>query len=129
MPTAPLRPCSHAGCTALVPSGACDKHRRVASRWETERRKDDDAVKFRRLSDWTKISRLKREMDPLCCDPFGEHKPWPKPAVHAHHIMPVATHPELARSVENLASLCTRCHARVEAMERAGKATAYLFRK
>ncbi|MDO5299951.1 MAG: HNH endonuclease [Clostridia bacterium] len=37
-------------------------------------------------------------------------KAWPVPATMVHHIKPYQTHPELALDLDNLMSLCDRCH-------------------
>jgi 5-methylcytosine-specific restriction enzyme A len=37
--------------------------------------------------------------------------------LEVHHEKPVRTHPELAYDLDNLATLCSRCHARVTRIE------------
>lgn len=45
-----------------------------------------------------------------------------------HHIVGLAVDPHRAFAHDNVAPLCTRCHARVETMERDGQSTAKLFK-
>lgn len=44
-----------------------------------------------------------------------------------HHLEPVERRPDLALAWDNLAPVCTACHARCNALERRGEATAQLF--
>jgi 5-methylcytosine-specific restriction endonuclease McrA len=53
-------------------------------------------------------------MNPICEDPFNVHGSITASADQAHHIKPLLTHPELAFVLDNLMSLCTKCHARIE---------------
>lgn len=132
MPNAPLRPCRHPGCAALVPSGYCDSHRTHTAKafYDDTRRKQNISLsmsaRIRSSAQWQKVRALHRRLSPFCCDPFGQHT---LPAYNqaSHHIRPLATHPHLAFDLTNLAPLCTSCHARIEAMERAGKPTEQLF--
>ena len=132
MPNAPLRPCSHAGCKALVVSGACDQHRRTNARaYDATIRQDTPALalaaKIRNSAQWQKLRASHRDLEPFCRDPFGVHGSFSPPARASHHIEPLATRPDLAFEIGNLAGLCTPCHARTEALERDGKPTAHLF--
>lgn len=89
------------------------------------------ARKYRSSSNWQTIRALQLRNEPLCFDPFGRHKSegGAQPAVQVHHIRGVVSHYDLRAEETNLASICTGCHAKVESMERAGKATHYLFRR
>jgi len=44
-----------------------------------------------------------------------------------HHLEPVERRPDLALAWDNLAPVCTRCHAACNSVERRGESTAYLF--
>lgn len=48
-------------------------------------------------------------------------------AEQVHHLEPVERRPDLALAWDNLAPVCTGCHARCNGLERAGKPTAQLF--
>ena len=53
---------------------------------------------------------------PLCEDPFKDHerRDDTETAKQVHHVKGLATHPELAYDLDNLMSVCTRCHAKLE---------------
>jgi 5-methylcytosine-specific restriction protein A len=86
------------------------------------RRRRDPALKqaqhIRSSARWRKVRRLKLSNDPLCEDCL-EHGVTTA-ATQVHHIRGIASHPELAFSIENLCSLCSTCHAKREARERGG---------
>lgn len=137
MPTKPLIPCRATGCPNLVSRGYCDQHAHLqGERWKrydsTKRRYDPalaQAAQIRNSAQWQAVRKLHGAQYPLCCDPFGDHHHVPAFNQQSHHIHPLATHPGLAFDLSNLAPLCTRCHSRVEQMERQGKPTAHLFAK
>jgi 5-methylcytosine-specific restriction protein A len=133
MPT-PQRPCNQPGCGALVASGRwCAAHQRKAPRsvYDQTTRKDVPALamaaQIRNGATWQRFRAWFRAKHPLCCDPLWEHREWPKPMAHVHHIEPLSARPDLAYTESNCAPLCTRCHAKIEGMERNGVATANLF--
>ena len=66
----------------------------------------------------------------FCCDPFGHHSEDGVVVMteHVHHIEPLQARPDLACVEANCAPLCVTCHGKIEAMERRGEATQYLFR-
>ena len=118
-------PCKYPGCCELVDKiGWCANHQSSA----TDRRKDYD--KGRRTSDtalalaaeirsgwrWKRVRRQKLMGWPLCEDPFSDHarRGATETAKQVHHVQGLATHPELAYVLDNLMSVCTRCHARLE---------------
>lgn len=136
MPVQPLSPCRHPGCTQLLPRpGYCAEHTRHSGKalYDSTRRKQDPALAYaariRSSADWQKLRALHRKLEPWCRDPFGEHGERLQPNQQSHHIMPLATHPELGLALENLAATCAVCHARVERMARAGIPTQHLFAK
>jgi 5-methylcytosine-specific restriction endonuclease McrA len=118
-----VKPCCHPGCRkwAKPHTSRCEDHA-VETRVGDQAR----AARIRNSSQWQKVRALHRSKQPLCTDPFREHS-GPVVADSVHHIEGVATHPELAFTPSNLASLCSECHARVEALERAGQSTQHLF--
>jgi len=122
MPTTPPRPCLTVGCPELVSGGRyCPKHRSNAAvtRQDSEKRRQDDPVlaanaRFRSSAAWQKVRRRKMAMNPLCEDPYRTHRMATVSARQIHHIRPLATHYHLRLSLENLMSVCTGCHARLE---------------
>ena len=101
---------------------------------EYERRRRADpglrqAQRIRSSARWQRFRNWFKRGHPLCCDPFGRHADdgVVVATAHAHHITSLAVRPDLACVESNCAPLCSRCHAKVEAMERAGKATRQLF--
>ena len=103
-------------------------HKPVISTVGTEARtRQDDVNALRKRWRWIKCSQAGRKREPLCCDPFGDHGKRIMQAEHRHHIKPLTERPDLLLDFENHASLCSRCHHRVEAMVRAGKPTEHIF--
>lgn len=89
---------------------------------EREARKADPrqvrADRIRNSAQWQRLRDWKRRHFPFCeeCERHGATTP----AAQVHHVKPVHSHPHLAFRAENLMSVCTSCHARLEAAERAG---------
>jgi len=132
MPSSPLKPCAHPGCRNLVQAGKCDQHRRTNARaWDATVRQADpslaEAARIRGTPAWKQTRALHRDLEPFCRDPFNRHGKLPPPARESHHIRPLATNPELAFDLANLAGLCVPCHRQVEALEAAGQPTVHLF--
>lgn len=99
--------------------------------YDRTRRKDDPALALaatiRGSARWQRLRDYHRSLAPICCDPFDEHRSVCTLATTSHHVEPIGQRPDLAFRLENLAPLCTRCHARVERMERSGQPTRHLF--
>jgi 5-methylcytosine-specific restriction endonuclease McrA len=129
------RVCKASGCNTLIDlqSAHCSAHARpVCNRYDDTRRRDDPALaqaaSTRNSSRWRKVRELFRAHNPWCVNPLGLHGD----AVvmqQVHHIQGLIHRPDLAFDLSNLAPLCTRCHRRIEALERAGEPTAQLFSK
>lgn len=132
MPNAPLRPCRHPGCPQLITSGYCEQHRRHSCKtvYDQTKRKDDSALanaaRIRNSARWRRFRDWFRRRNPLCCDPFADHGPL-EPTQQVHHVIGLTVQPALAFTESNCRPLCTRCHARIERMERNGDATQSLF--
>jgi 5-methylcytosine-specific restriction endonuclease McrA len=101
----------------------CPDHahkQRQASKDYDERRASDPVLrnnaKIRNSQRWRQVRALIIAQNPLCVDPFGEHRRMNRTvsASQVHHIKPLGTHPELAFVADNLMALCTGCHARIE---------------
>lgn len=76
-----------------------------------------EAERIRNTARWRALRKLKLAQDPLCedCRDHGRVEP----ASQVHHMEPLVRRPDLAYSMENLLSVCTTCHSRREAEERA----------
>ena len=130
MPDAPPKPCCYPGCRSFSISGKgrCAQHTVVYD--ETTRRNSpalQRAAVIRGSSTWKRIRTSFTACNPVCCDPFGDHKYGPEPMQDVHHVLPLATHPNLAFDQSNLRPLCRPCHNRIEAMERLGNPTQSYF--
>ena len=121
-------PCRYPGCSELLPRpGYCESHERSKPNTKAEydqRRKRDPvlarAAAIRSSPRWKKVSRLKLSKNPLCEDPFAvhSHRNMTESAKQVHHIEGLVEAPEKAFDLDNLMSVCTRCHARLEAAVR-----------
>ena len=79
------------------------------------------AAQIRSSAGWQAVRRRFLAAHPVCgC--CGQRL-----ADQVHHLEPVERRPDLALAWDNLAPVCTGCHARCNGLERAGKQTAQLF--
>ena len=123
-------PCKYPGCPAILTHpGHCPAHASKQPQrgrdYDRHRRADPvlgEAARIRGGARWAKVRRLKLSADPLCEDPHGEHarRNTTESAKQVHHIEGLATRPDLAYHWSNLMSVCTGCHARIEAGVRKG---------
>jgi 5-methylcytosine-specific restriction protein A len=58
--------------------------------------------------DWRTLSERYRANNPLCEDCLGEGRV--TPAEEVHHIQSIQSAPELRLAIENLVSICKKCH-------------------
>ena len=88
------------------------------------------ARKVRSSARWRRVRAKVLRAAPLCVDPFGHHREDKRDvmAEQVHHIVGIVAAPELAFTLSNLAPICTACHAKVEAAERAGRDTTGMFK-
>lgn len=65
---------------------------------------------------WRVLSLRKRQANPLCeeCERFGRVTA----ATEVHHLKPVAVYPDLRFEWENLMSVCSECHSKLESAAR-----------
>lgn len=109
--------------------------RRTVDQFYEQKRRADPVLaaskRFRNSRRWQKVRDLHKRQFPLCSDPFGAHERMNETVevAHVHHIVGIDEAPDLACHVDNLASVCSWCHSRLEAMRRAGKDTKHLFDK
>jgi len=63
---------------------------------------------------WDIVRKMVIQREPVC--------QWcgKQPAEEAHHVKPVAEHPELAFHESNLLAVCARCHALIESAVKRG---------
>ena len=89
------------------------------------------ASRFRSSARWQRFRSWYLNANPLCCDPFGEHKREHRVAAArcVHHIAGLSTAPHLGLDEDNAAALCVKCHGQLEALERRGVQTQQLFHK
>jgi 5-methylcytosine-specific restriction enzyme A len=121
MPGPITRPCAHPGCPKLITEGSyCPEHRKARKRTQKREQRArpgfDDS--FYGSANWKKIRRMVLARQPLCADPYGVHEAEGRavPATEVDHIVPIAAGGP-PRSLDNLQSLCKRCHSQKTAGE------------
>ena len=80
-----------------------------------------EADKIRSSGQWKRTRNQAEQVMPNCCDPLGLHEGVTVPTDEIHHIVPIMANRSLAFDLNNLAGLCKRCHAAVEAKLRRGQ--------
>jgi 5-methylcytosine-specific restriction protein A len=105
MPIRPKSQCRHTGCNSLIDNpGYCDKHRAERYRQQKSIAGEDykERNRFYMSSDWKKLREKQLLYYPACnvCN---------KRASIADHVMPISKGGERL-SMDNLQSLCVRCH-------------------
>lgn len=112
MPHKPKRPCSYPGCPELTAGRYCDRHQKETDAHYNRYGRDPE-TKRRYGAGWQRIRKVKIAQNPLCEMCLKENRATPTEEVH--HILPLAkggTH-----DMDNLMSLCTKCHSRITATE------------
>jgi 5-methylcytosine-specific restriction protein A len=105
MPNRLKRPCNHPGCPALTNDRYCEQHRKQ------ERRRHDEHRGTRQdrgyTAQWLKVRDLYLRRHPLCerCQEAG----LVEVAVMVHHRQAIRQGGAVL-DVENLMSVCRRCH-------------------
>ena len=107
MPTKPLKQCTFPGCPALVKSGRCDKHKRQERRRWDDNRGNSGERGYN--AQWYRLRAVKVSLNPLCeiCLARGVFVP----VAVVHHVEPISKRPDLRLSLDNLLSVCLRCHS------------------
>jgi 5-methylcytosine-specific restriction endonuclease McrA len=88
---------------------------------KTQRRTDPrlrQAKAIRSSARWQRVRALKLSRDPLCEDPYGHHAGQTMTATEVDHRLALRDRPDLAWTLDNLASLCGPCHDHKSAAER-----------
>jgi uncharacterized Fe-S cluster-containing MiaB family protein len=88
------------------------------------------ARKYRSSYNWQTVAKHHKHENPLCFDPFGDHKKEGRSEFveETHHIRGLSTHFHLRSDPNNLASLCHSCHDKISKLERANKNTVFYFK-
>jgi 5-methylcytosine-specific restriction protein A len=117
-------PCNSPSCHRLVWSGMyCAEH--VAKQQQSNRDRDRrrmakkdtaQAARIRSSAAWQRVRRLQLARNPLCCDPFNNHQRTGNTVTgtQVHHIVGLSVRPDLALHMDNLVSVCTKCHSQLE---------------
>ena len=106
MPSRPKRPCQHPGCGVLVNATLCEAHTRTKHR---ERREQRGSTTERGYGyDWQKLRRVKVATNPICEDCLERGRA--RLTEEVDHIVPIEKRPDLRLNLDNLRSLCGRCH-------------------
>lgn len=115
-----LKVCSQPGCFAMVepPNSYCVRHQwaqehrakaaaaAATARWDAHHARTPGPSIYR-TARWRKLRAEKLAMSPYC-----ERCPKQEKATSVDHIIPHRGREELAFDMDNLQSLCKRCHAR-----------------
>ena len=102
-----------------IPPRCKFRTQRPTTKQQSVHRRDSIAVAIRNSNRWKRVREIKMRMNPLCEDPLGLHGKELVAAAQIHHLQEIAAAPELAFTLENLQSVCVRCHAVLSAQERA----------
>jgi 5-methylcytosine-specific restriction protein A len=112
MPAKPLRECKHAGCHELTRDGLCQAHALQHQR-EKDARRDTPAE--RGYDDtWRKVRLMALKRDHYICQRCGVGG-----ANEVDHIVPISRGGDRLR-LDNLQTLCHRCHSKKTATEDGG---------
>lgn len=103
--------CNKTGCNEIITATEkyCAKHliNNVAE-LKTKQRDRESPSKRGYDRNWEKIRKHKLSITPLCEDCRAKNKI--KTATEVHHIKKIRDYPELRLTLNNLMSLCERCH-------------------
>lgn len=116
MANKPLKPCNKMGCNALTRDSYCESHAYLKVEYLKESRKfydnykkDKKITNFYNSPPW-KMVRLKAlERDLYMCVNCRDRGRYSR-ATSVHHIVKIKDNWELRLSLNNLKSLCEKCH-------------------
>jgi len=112
-PAAPLRPClgARSGCRNLVKAGRCLECQRTYE----QARRPAWIKKFYTSKQWQDVRNMKARQHPVCEDCLDAFTHAGAGAITpvqvVDHVLPLATHPHLRVSMDNLRSLCHMHHS------------------
>lgn len=112
MPNAMLHPCAAPGCSALVKSGYCATHKRVATEPSTDERRKRNRMYWNDAWKRRRISQLSSH--PWCEDCLRANIY--VPATDVHHVQRHEGD-ALTFAISPLQSLCHACHSKHTAQE------------
>jgi len=120
MPTKPLKPCNKIGCRNLTANRYCAEHAHMAEQQRRERHKqyderqrDKQAAAFYKSVEWERARQQALIRDHgLCQDCLLEQRITPADMVH--HKIPVRMNWDLRLRLDNLVSLCSSCHSKID---------------
>ncbi len=110
MATSPARPCNRPGCSGLVRQGVCSacgpRPRRVERRQSARQRGYS--------STWNRLAETHKACNPLCqvCEAEGRTTI----ATISHHVTAVASGGAVLVGQDELVSVCSPCHQRIEGL-------------
>lgn len=110
MPTQPKRPCSVAGCAGFaIKFGRCEKHSQEIQRYQDSQRESPSKRGYGR--DWKILREQHLRQHPYCVKCQATH------GLEVDHIIPHKGNYKLLFDINNLQTLCHRCHSRKTAKE------------
>ena len=117
MPSKPLRPCLHVGCSQLVTSGYCDQYKKDKQVYDRYRGSSTERGYGSR---WSKYRLVFLRQHPLCeCEECRENGRV-TPATVVDHIIPHRGDQVLFWDPTNHQAMSKRCHDRKTAREDGG---------
>lgn len=124
MPSKPKRPCSRAGCRKLTTERYCDEHQLAADQERKDRHRyydrhhrDKKAAMFYKSVAWRRLREQALMRDHGLCQGCLECKRI-TPATEVDHIVPIRVDWGKRLKLENLQSLCHKCHMKKTAEDR-----------
>ena len=116
MPYRNKKPCSQPGCSELIKADNtyCQKHRKENNSYRNkryDRKRDPKIKKFYSSSQWQKARDRYLKKNPLC--EICEKKGRTKAAEVVHHKVEVKENFSKRLDIDNLMSLCKKCHQEV----------------
>jgi 5-methylcytosine-specific restriction enzyme A len=124
VPGRPKKPCSVPGCPNLTQGRYCEQHKHKEQQDKAERNRyydehirDQKAREFYHSKEWQRVRQAALMRDNyLCQDCLKEKRITPADVVD--HIVPVKVDWSKRLSLDNLQSLCHRCHNRKTAEDK-----------
>lgn len=114
MPFKPKKPCAYPGCPNLTHEKYCEQHKKDGVPYDKLKEKEYDKSrahihKKRYNKQWESVRNAYIRSHPLCERCYAQHIATSAEIVH--HIVPLSEGG--SNSVDNLMSVCRKCHAQV----------------
>ena len=120
----PKRPCAKPGCPNLTTEKYCQEHQALAGQDRKDRhalydkyKRDKKAAEFYKSVAWLKVRQQRLIKDKGLCQDCLEKKKISM-ATEVDHIIPVKVRWDLRLNLDNLRSLCHRCHMKKTAEDK-----------